>query len=898
MKPVKLVSIMLFLSAEMFAQLSTPVFKPWGTTFVGVRPLVKTGATGSPVCTGGIGVYGVIAQASLAPSLAGTVCLDATWMDNSSGAGGKPAPASGSITVQWLLDGVALGARIVGPPVGLSWNTTTTANGTHVISLRIVDSTGATYAASQFFSVGQTVIVNNSGSPLGTGAQTIPVTGMYHDSIRDSPAVDFLTYSGTPPHNTVYAYPYQFVAPTTSATVRPLGSGWFVESLNEARTSANQVTPRLFTTQGGGVVVSGFYHQAPGSTADSVYPAVEHHAHFDGGRDDNSISAYSTFVWHPVGGPCPTAGGWVGVDVAKRIFCVSETGAVVTIAGYQPLTSVLQYAWQDVSISDALLDAKANNIGNLDLEAPTDLVFDPRNAKIMYVADLLNNRIAKIDFTGSPPVLTNYAGCDPTLACNAVNGGGHTSSTQGPSTGGSGYVDGAAQSARFDQPISLDMKSDGTMYIADFYNSAIRVINSAGTTVSTLVGGTVCSGCTVPSTAVVNASRDTYSSPTPVAFSAAMMPYPQVVRLDSNNNLVIGESVSRKVRLVNVGTTTVTRLYSFVSGNPSWIWLEVDKVGTIGPINDILLLTSVDPGFGNTRVVRLAEDLSYEGQLGNNGVPPDGIIPVLDSAGHYPWVMAISRTEARFIVYGFAGSSGLGEWRLKQSNDLANFDATKYNHGRRMFQMGTVEGPVADSQAITPWPGWGNRPAFTSRFGYYGNNHLGMPTFDDLQVLYPTDAALAAYIQAGMGGTIPRPEITGNDLRDMVYYIRRSSLQNGSERKPKPIDPGPDTPDPTAPLTSNIVATRTGPTTMTVTWDTNLPCIGFVAWGSTSDYNGWSAVEPGYATIGHIVNVTGMPDSLLTHFTVAAKTVGGKQTHSADAVLSASGLVIRQGTVR
>jgi hypothetical protein len=55
-------------------------------------------------------------------------------------------------------------------------------------------------------------------------------------------------------------------------------------------------------------------------------------------------------------------------------------------------------------------------------------------------------------------------------------------------------------------------------------------------------------------------------------------------------------------------------------------------------------------------------------------------------------------------------------------------------------------------------------------------------TFEDLNATYPStapgdagDVALGAYIQSGMGGNVPRPEMTGNDLRDFIYFIRRGT---------------------------------------------------------------------------------------------------------------------------
>jgi hypothetical protein len=48
---------------------------------------------------------------------------------------------------------------------------------------------------------------------------------------------------------------------------------------------------------------------------------------------------------------------------------------------------------------------------------------------------------------------------------------------------------------------------------------------------------------------------------------------------------------------------------------------------------------------------------------------------------------------------------------------------------------------------------------------------LGEKNFGDLNT--STDAELAALIQSGWDGQTPRPEITGNDLRHLIYFIRR-----------------------------------------------------------------------------------------------------------------------------
>ena len=52
---------------------------------------------------------------------------------------------------------------------------------------------------------------------------------------------------------------------------------------------------------------------------------------------------------------------------------------------------------------------------------------------------------------------------------------------------------------------------------------------------------------------------------------------------------------------------------------------------------------------------------------------------------------------------------------------------------------------------------------------------LGLPNFDEMA--YWTDQRLADYIHAGMGGEVARPEITGGNLCDLIFYIRMKSVR-------------------------------------------------------------------------------------------------------------------------
>lgn len=81
----------------------------------------------------------------------------------------------------------------------------------------------------------------------------------------------------------------------------------------------------------------------------------------------------------------------------------------------------------------------------------------------VYVADSGNNRIRVITTNG---IVATYAGA-----------------------GTAGYLDGAAQTARFHQPLGIALGTDGTLYVADYFNNCIRYVSSEGD-VGTLSGST------------------------------------------------------------------------------------------------------------------------------------------------------------------------------------------------------------------------------------------------------------------------------------------------------------------------------------------------------------------------------------------------------------------------
>ena len=372
-------------------------------------------------------------------------------------------------------------------------------------------------------------------------------------------------------------------------------------------------------------------------------------------------------------------------------------------------------------------------------------------------------------------------------------------------------------------------------------------------------------------------------------FANAYLPFPLVIRFDSKGNIVVGEAVSNGCRYLDLTNQTVRRIGSFfnnyaVRSADSWIWLDVDTSGTCGPVDDIILILSISDS-ASASMWRLARDGSFSGVWSGAGSVTLAEGPSEwphDEGGHYPWAVAISRTQGRMLTTGFA-VLGVSSWRIRQPNDppfdfnnQVGFDVYTMRRGFAVWDLGTC--PV--------FP-WGSRPSFRVLLGSRGTGHLGLPTFDDIATLYPTDTALAAYIHAGMGGTVPRPEITGNDLRDLIYWIRRNAIQGTWPTNPVP---GPNDPDTTVPVISNVAATRLSPTSIRITWNTDKPTIGMGVAGSPSSagtsaaYNLWSPIESSFST-AHDVTITGLPIATPTHFSVLSKDLAGNSAYAPDATI-------------
>lgn len=162
-------------------------------------------------------------------------------------------------------------------------------------------------------------------------------------------------------------------------------------------------------------------------------------------------------------------------------------------------------------------DLEEGNLLNASFASPTGLSFQ---GNAVYVADQGNHRIRKIDLTTGD--VTTVAGSGPGRYALG------------------GLVDGAIADARFNGPMGVTVDSDGTIYVADTGNNAIRKIS--GDTVSTLAGG--------------GNSGDAEGTG-----SAAKFNGPRSVAILDATNLLVADTSNNKLKIVNK-TTGETKTFA------------------------------------------------------------------------------------------------------------------------------------------------------------------------------------------------------------------------------------------------------------------------------------------------------------------------------------------------
>jgi len=366
-----------------------------------------------------------------------------------------------------------------------------------------------------------------------------------------------------------------------------------------------------------------------------------------------------------------------------------------------------------------------------------------------------------------------------------------------------------------------------------------------------------------------------------VGFATAATVFPQAIRFTSDRQLILLEDhTGPRVREICLGTTTAATAlgetpstirtirafrdsanttggnipadpYYANGGNGPvyvgdvWAWMLVDDaggvlgrtIGACGVLDDIRFLSQNGPGSAEAAWM-CSRDGVYVGPA-----PVDYDTSVWDSrpgkGGHYPWIQGgPSITQARFTTGGMA-DNGVYSQRpvLPTDPNVQVLEPGRLDNvifelcGLPHYQQGTPLG----------FPN-GVRPGLQSVHGPQAISLVGVPNAEDLMDMFPSttpgdagDVALGRYIQAGMGGRTPRGEFNGNDLRDIIYWLRRQTLAGSGGYPPSfaaPIEPGPWNTDYTPPVVSAVSATRLSNTSIQVAWQTDKISFGIAVGGS------------------------------------------------------------------
>ena len=228
----------------------------------------------------------------------------------------------------------------------------------------------------------------------------------------------------------------------------------------------------------------------------------------------------------------------------------------------QRALNVRHYAGTSQGFADGAVETAAFNTIEALAAAP-----DGR----LFVADRTNNRIRVISADGS--TVSTYAFSDSpnglALAPDGqlfvaerfnhrirmISADASTVSTYAGSA--LGFADGPALEARFNEPGSLSLASDGRLFVADIANNRIRVISADGATVATYAGSGVLQG-----------------SPEEGSTATVVITRPPSVAVGADGSLFFTEFFDNSIRRIDPSGSTVSYIANNTDPAPGTVLLE------------------------------------------------------------------------------------------------------------------------------------------------------------------------------------------------------------------------------------------------------------------------------------------------------------------------------------
>src|SRR5215470_17071054 len=108
----------------------------------------------------------------------------------------------------------------------------------------------------------------------------------------------------------------------------------------------------------------------PGFTFDILGPSWEQRkSHYDGSRDDSSVSSYIVLT------PNLDGLGFYGIGMDGRLFTLDKDGTIRTIAGWTARRDIPAFDYLDGTIPMSTVQGQQTLLGNFDIQFnfPTDI---------------------------------------------------------------------------------------------------------------------------------------------------------------------------------------------------------------------------------------------------------------------------------------------------------------------------------------------------------------------------------------------------------------------------------------------------------------------------------------------------------------------------------------------
>ena len=536
---------------------------------------------------------------------------------------------------------------------------------------------------------------------------------------------------------------------------------WWAAPCGEPATDGKYV--RAFPSKRGEVHTGMFdFRGLGGVTSPDQYGESGHRSdpYHDGQRGPAWTSTYIT-------GQIDSTGGLVFVEIGGSLRYMKPDGEVITVVGWRtdpakdaiwidkPLTIIRQnqelrgvwlngqYPDFETTVPAGCDPVKARQV-NYGFHEPLDVTIDARNENVWYVAGYLDNCIWKVVVDK-----TTWVGTVSVLA--------------GSLTHVAGFSDGLGTSARFNSPISLTFSpTDNLIYVSDEQNHAVRVVNPDTGATTTLAGspgegarllaaGAPLStggppnydwsdGCFQdagqPMECFATFSNRQYAKFETTPGNTPDIYVPQAIRVDSKGRLVLMDMGFSSIRRIDpktkettyLGTLNNDRFDRFLIG---WAWLDVDRWGNSGPLDEIYWVFTTSGGVvdgespDDRHINTLFAVLPSEGGRSrwvtgtDNMWNPDGWGARANTTiPHYPWMVAVD-PRGGVLLTGL-GTAGITRLRVRKPTDPVPASMSDYNLGRALWQHPSINGGVSPSLKFG-WQGHG-QVGFADLWGMAGKS--------------------------------------------------------------------------------------------------------------------------------------------------------------------------------